>query len=115
MAVTFTVTKSKVFSIGDRKMVLGQIACTGVPTAGGDVLSAASLGLEIELNAVFVSNSADAGQTVALATQWDNTDNKIGFFVQGTAGAGNAMVAYSGDTANHIIQFRAIGKGSAVA
>lgn len=115
MAVTFTPTVRKVFVAGDRKFVLGTLACTGVPTAGGDVLSAASIGLELELDAVFVSNSANAGQTAGLITQWDDTDNKIAFMVQGTAGAGNALVAYTGDTVNHIIQFRAIGKGSASA
>jgi hypothetical protein len=96
-------------------MVLGTIACTGVPTAGGDALTAASLGLELELNQVDLSNSADTGQTVGLITQWDPSDNKVAFYCQGTAGAGNTLVAYTGDTANHVIGFRAVGKGSATA
>lgn len=115
MAVTFTVTNRKVFVIGDRKMLIAKVACTGTPTAGGDALTGSTLGLGTESNVVFVGNAANAGATSALVAQWDDTDDKIAFYVQGTAGAGNALVAYTGDTANHTIQVIAIGKGTVTA
>lgn len=116
MAVTFTVTKRKVFSIGDRKMVVGSIACTGTPTAGGDALAASDLGLEVELDAVNLGNAYVAGQTTGLVTQWDHTDNKVAFYTaNGTPAASTALTAFTGATANYIMEFTAVGKGSATA
>lgn len=119
MAVTFTVTKAKVYVTGDRKEVLADVACSGVPTVGGDALTAASLGLDGELDVLQVpGSSTNVGGTAGLSiAAYHNavtpTSATIVFYVQGTAAAGTAMVAYTGDTVNHVFRVRAVGKGAA--
>jgi hypothetical protein len=114
MAVTFTVTKRRVFSIGDRKMVIGRISAAGATTVGGDVLAPSLLGLN-NLTHFEPGVAADAGQTSFFVVQWDETDNKIAF-VNATAAVGAAVpLAQTTATIAHLFSFMAIGKGDAVA
>lgn len=119
MAVTFTVTKTKVYVVGDRKEVIADVACTGVPTVGGDAITAITLGLDGELDCLQVPGSTtNTGGTAGLSVAAYHSSATpasatIVFYVQGTAAAGTAMVAYTGDTVNHVFRVRAIGKGPA--
>lgn len=113
MAVTFTVSKRKVFVIGDRKMVIANVAAAGATTVGGDVLSPSLLGLEDECNVVDLGPAADAGQTSFFATQWDDTDNKVAF-INATAAVGAAVpLAQTTAVIAHTMRVVAIGKGTA--
>lgn len=121
MAVTFTVTPVKTYSIGDRYELIADVACTGTPTVGGDALTAAALGLDLELDYVATSGIATvsggtSGTAVALyhgvAGTVPVTSVTVVFYVQGTAAAGTSMVAYTGATAGFIFRVRAVGKGS---
>lgn len=120
MAVTFTVTPVKEYVIGDRKEVIVDVACTGTPTVGGDVLTAAQLGLSDELDVVQPAGGASVvGATSAAAIMvihpagTNLTQVLLAFMVQGVAGAANSMVAYSGATAGFAFRLRAVGKGVA--
>jgi hypothetical protein len=118
MAVTFTVTKQKVYVSGDRKEVIADVACTGTPTVGGDALTAAALGLDIEMDVLACSNASNSGGTAGLVVapihaSATPTSVNVAFYVQGTAAAGTAMVAYTGATAGQVFRVRAVGKGSA--
>lgn len=120
MAVTFTPTIRKVWSNGDRKEVIYDIACTGTPTVGGDALTAAALKLEVELDLVSTSGVASvvggtsgAGIAVIHGAGVNLSQVLIVFYVQGTAAAGTSQVAYTGATAGFAFRARAIGKGSA--
>lgn len=121
MAVTFTVTKQKVYKSGDRKEVVADISCTGTPTVGGDALTGATLGLEDELDYVApVGNASNSGGTsgavvAAVYSGATPTSVPIVFYVQGTAGAANAMVALAASTAGLSFRVVARGKGSAEA
>lgn len=113
MAVTFTVTLRKVFVIGDRKMVVANVAAAGATTAGGDVLLPAALGLADECNVLLTGAAADAGQTSFFITQWDDTDNKVAF-INATAAVGATVpLAQSTATIAHTFRMIAIGKGTA--
>lgn len=113
MAVTFTVTKRKVFVIGDRKMVVATVAAAGATTVGGDVLSPNLLGLEDEFNLVDCGFAANAAQTSFFGVQWDDTDNKVAF-INATAAVGATVpLAQSTATVAHDFRVMAIGKGTA--
>lgn len=118
MAVTFTITKQKVYVVGDRKEVIADVACTGTPTVGGDAITATQLGLDIEMDVVGCSNASNAGGTSGLAVapvhgSATPTSVPLVFYVQGTAAAGTSMVAYTGATAGLTFRVRAVGKGPA--
>ena len=115
MAVTFTVTPSKVFSVGDRKCVIADVACTGTPTAGGDDLTGAALGLDLTVNAILPSNAVKSDGTIgAVVSAIPGTSKAtIVFLVQGMAGATNTMVPLTSTTANLSFRVVAFGKGKA--
>jgi len=120
MAVTFSVTNRKVYSIGDRKEVIADVTCTGSPTVGGDALTPSALGLAGELDCVDICGGASnsggtSGVTVGVVHGAGVALSQVlvVFYVQGTAGAANAMVAYTGATAGFQFRVRAVGKGSA--
>lgn len=119
MAVTFTPTTEKVYVIGDRQEALIDIACTGTPTVGGDDLTAAALGFT-ELDTVDpLGGASNVGGTSGVAVGivhepgGDESKVKVVFYVQGTAGAANAMIAYTGATAGFVFRARCTGKGKA--
>ncbi len=118
MAVTFTVTPVKTHVLGDRKEVIADVACTGTPSAGGDNLTAAALGCDLELNSVHpIGNALDATNANALGVSVDHSPIaafalvKVVFHVQAVAGAGTAAVAYTGATAGYKFRVRVVGKG----
>lgn len=114
MAATYTVTKRAVFVVGDRKMVVGSIEAAGTPTAGGDALAAADLGLELVLDTVILGNAYKADGSAVLGTAWDHTDNKISFTTAAaTTATTTALDEYSGSTDDYFMEFIAVGKGSA--
>lgn len=118
MAVTFTVTKQKVFVSGDRKEVIADVACTGTPTVGGDALTAVALGLDIEMDMVGCTNSSNAGGTAGLVVapihaSATPTSVNVAFYVQAAAAAGTSLAAYTGATAGQVFRVRAVGKGPA--
>lgn len=117
MAVTYTVTRKKVYSIGDRKEVIADVSCSGQPTSGGDTLTGAALGLDLECNIVECSGIAapaagTSGVPVAVI-HGTGVDHKLAFLVQVTAGAGNALGTYTGTLSSAIVRVRAVGKGKA--
>lgn len=119
MAVTFTVTPVKTHVVGSRKEVVADVACTGTPSANGDVLLQSALGLDLELLTfeVLGGTAANGTNTSAVVVGVDHSAIasfgavKLQFYVQGTAGAANALVAYSGATAGMVFRVRAVGKG----
>jgi hypothetical protein len=121
MAVTFTVTKTKVYVNGDRKEVIADVACTGTPTAGGDALTAAALGLDIECDVVACSNASLANGTGGLvvspihASATPTSVTIVFYTAAGTPATGTALAAYTGATANYSFRVRAVGKGAATA
>lgn len=121
MAVTFTPTVLGSTDLGGgRKLTTVDISCTGTPTVGGDALTAAQLGFaNNELEYVSATGCAGvSGATSAAALQVIHGSGRylsqvlIAFMVQGTAGAANSMVAYTGSTANFIFRVTALGKGT---
>lgn len=114
MAVTFTVTIRKVIAVGDRKMVVANVAAAGATTVGGDVLLPSKLGLDNEMTIVDCGFAADAGQTSFFGVQWDDTDNKVAF-VNATAAVGATVpLAQTTATIAHTFRVIAFGKGPAV-
>jgi hypothetical protein len=127
MPVTFTVTPRHVYSIGDRKEVIADVACTGTPTVGGDALTGAALGLNqvdtvdaVGAAGVVGGTSGTAVQVIHSTTAFSTSSAGVPgvlivFLVQGTAGAANSMLAYTGATAGFVFRVRAVGKGLASA
>lgn len=130
MAVTFTSTVRHVYSIGDRKEAILDIACTGSPTGGGDALRLDTLGFTQVDTVDPVGSASNAGGTV-LATI--HVLHSVAAFstvtiaatpvpgvtiVFGTAsaapGSGVSLLAYSGATAGLVFRVRVVGKGGAV-
>lgn len=121
MAVTFTPTILGSYDLGGgRKQTIVDIACTGTPTVGGDALTAAQLGFaNNELEYVIATGAAGVvGATSGANIQLIHGSGRfltqvlVAFLVQGTAGAANSMLAYSGATANFIFRVVATGKGT---
>lgn len=117
MAVTFTTTLSKRRVDGDRVELLFSVAASGTPTAGGDALDLSSY-LDLETFRVQVGTLMLSDGTKAVLTSYDPATTKVTFFVQGTAGASTAMVAFTGNTnlgGTSQMSVVAIGKGKAAA
>jgi hypothetical protein len=115
MAVTFTPTLSKRRIDGDRMELLFTVACSGVPTSGGDALDLSAY-LDLDLFSVTVGQLQKSDGTSAVLTSYDPTTTKVSFFVQGTAAAGTAMTVFTGNTnlgGTSQMGVSAIGKGKA--
>lgn len=121
MAVTFTVTPRAVVSEGGLMVVFSDVSCTGTPTVGGDALTAVALGLKQMIAVEPLGNAGVVGATSAAAIQVIHPTTQVvsqvlvAFMVQGTAGAANSMVAYSGATAGFIFRVKAYGKTATAA
>lgn len=120
MAVTFTVTPRHVFSDGGLWRVVSDVSCTGTPTVGGDALTDTLLGVKqmIHVNASGAASviGGTSGAALALirpATQVITQVLAL-FYVQGTAGAANSMVAYSGATAGFLFTVEVTAKTATV-
>lgn len=127
MPMTFTPTIRHVYSIGDRKEVVADVAYSGTPTVGGDALTGASIGLNQVDTVDVVGAGSNTGVTAGYAVSVIHSTTAfstssagvpgvlIGFMVQGTAGAGNPLIAATGALTAGSFRVRAVGKGSAAA
>ena len=120
MAVTFTPTLRHVYSIGDRKEAIYDIACTGVPTVGGDALTAAALSLDVidiaeaSGGASNVGGTAGAGVSIVFpATAFITTMTIVFYVAAAVPGAGVAHIAQTLTTAGYQFRLRVVGKGKA--
>lgn len=120
MAVTFVATVRHVYSIGDRKEAIVDIAYSGTPTAGGDALTAASLGFTNLDTVDVVGIGSNAGATAAYSVAVIHPATAfvsqvlIGFFVQVTAGATTPMGVATGALTAGSFRARVVGKGGVV-
>lgn len=119
MAVTFTITNTKVYTIGDRKEVIADVAVQGTPQIGGDTLTASMLGLDLELDFVLATPLLKPDQTQGVMTAVYHPSATpssvlVFFYVQGTAGNTNPMVPFNSNMTNWSMRVRAVGKGPAV-
>lgn len=118
MAITFVPTVRHVYSIGDRKEAIVDVAYSGTPTVGGDALTNTALGF-VQLDTVDVvgvgSNAgATAGYTIAVIHPNSAFVPQVlvAFLVQGTAGAGNPLIAATGALTAGSFRARVVGKGT---
>jgi hypothetical protein len=118
MAVTFTPTVRHVYSIGDRKEAIIDIAYSGTPTAGGDTVLPSALGFT-QLDIIDIGDcGSDAGATNAyiLNVIYPNAafvaSVKLAFMVQVTAGATTPLGPATGALTAGSFRCRVIGKGS---
>jgi hypothetical protein len=115
--MAFTVTLTKVISIGDRKQVFGTITPDSSWTAAGEPLTKSELKLEDELNALEIDPKS------GYVFQYDKTNSLVlGYRQKDPAAAGGADIALVpvADSVNlsstpGAIPFIAIGKGTAAA
>lgn len=115
MAVTFTVTPSKRRTGADRQELVFSVAASGTPTAGGDALDLSAY-LDLDLFEIRVGMLVLNDFTKAVLAAYDPATTKVSFYVQGTAAANTAMVAFTGNTnlgGTSQMQVTAVGKGKA--
>lgn len=129
MAITFVPTIRHAYSVGDRKEAIFDIAYSGTPTVGGDILSSAALGFTSLDTVDVVGIGSNAGATAGYAigiihsgTPYTTTGSGattaggvlVTFMVQGTAGAGNPLIAATGALTAGSFRARVVGKGGAI-
>lgn len=106
MAVT--VTKDKVFVVGDRKRVEATVLFDNSYPTGGESLTAADLGLELEVNAVLpgavTTNNAASTDKRAV---YDHVNSKLALFT------GITEATAASDQSTVRVRVSAVGKGSA--
>lgn len=120
MAVTFTVTPRAVVSEGGLMAVYSEVSASGAPTVGGDALTATALGVSqmISVDPLGAATIAAGTSGLVVAALHPSTQVVsqvlIVFYVQGTAGAANAMVATTVTLASHIFRVKVMAKTATV-
>lgn len=107
-----TVTPVKVWANGDRKEAIYDITFDSSYPTGGEALTKATLGLEIELN--YVSDAVAWNGTLAVLTKYDYVNSKLVAFKSNTA-ANPQEVGDTASLANYKARLHAIGKGQVTA
>lgn len=103
-----TVTKDKVYVVGDRKRVEATVLFDNSYPTGGESLTAANLGLELELNSVDIGAvTTNNAASIDKRAVYDRTNSKLALFT-GITEATNAS-----DQSTIRVKVSAIGKGSA--
>lgn len=109
-----TATLVKVYSIGDRKEAIVDFTFDNSYPAGGEALTAATLGLGLELDYVSSGVAVKGDGTLAVIVAYDYTNAKLQAFKSNTA-ANPQEVADTGDLSTYKVRLRCVGKGTAAA
>jgi hypothetical protein len=94
---------------GNNRLNTGLITVTGTPTAAGDAITAAALGLtrieHLDLEGAYTTAATPA---TAVLPVYDKANGKIVFFDSGDA-AGNPFPDEADDLSDYVLRFAAFG------
>ncbi len=111
MAATFAVTDLVRSVHGNQRQNTGKVTVTGTPTANGDAITPAAVGLTRVENLVFdVGLDSTSAPAAAVVPRWEKSTGKVSFWGDAAvAGAGSPLEEVTSSLTGYTFRFVATG------